>query len=72
MANAALKVNDVTYEGFYTYPPDAIGPLCGTVKLMLFTEKDPDKADMRVIPEKVVQRIWNDFAPFRSVERSQR
>jgi hypothetical protein len=72
VANAAVKVNDATFEGLYTYRPDAISPLCGTVKLVLFTEKEPEKADVRIIPEKVVQRIWNDFAPYRSAAASAR
>jgi len=65
--NAAVRVNDITYEGLYTYVPDAIGPHCGTVRVMLFDEKDPQKADIRSVDPKLVSRIWNDFDAYRRV-----
>jgi hypothetical protein len=61
-----LGENDAVYEGLYVYDPAAIGPHCGIVKLTLFSEKDPEKGDTRVIDPKVVQQIWEDFAAFRA------
>jgi hypothetical protein len=39
-----VNATDATYEGFYEYPADSIGPSCGRVTLTLYGEKDPDKA----------------------------
>ena len=65
-SNASVNVNDVSFEGFYTYGPEAINPACGTVTLTFFTEKEPEKGDVRVLSPKLVQRIWDDFALYRS------
>ena len=53
------------YEGLYVFDPGALGPQCATVKLVLYSEKEPQKADSRVVDPKVVQQIWQDFAPYR-------
>ena len=64
-SNAAVRVNDASFEGFYTFAPDAIRPDCGTVSVMFYTEKNPEKPDTKVLPAKMVQKIWDDFAPYR-------
>jgi S1-C subfamily serine protease len=56
-----LGENDAVYEGLYVFDPAAIGPHCGTVKLTLFSDKDPEKGDTRVIDPKIIQQIWQDF-----------
>jgi hypothetical protein len=58
--------NRVVYEGLYVLDPGAIGPHCGTVTLTLFSEKDPQKGDIRVIEPAVLEQIWQDFAPYRA------
>jgi hypothetical protein len=57
---------NAVYEGLYVFEPGAVGPQCGKVKLVLFSEKDPDKGDSRVIDAKVLQQIWDDFGPYRA------
>ena len=52
-------------EGLYVFDPGALGPHCGTVKLELYSEKEPLKADTRAVEPGVVQQIWQDFAPHR-------
>ena len=54
------------YEGFYIYDPASIGPQCGTVRMALFSDKAPDKADMRIVDPKLLQQIYEDFAPYRT------
>lgn len=49
-------------EGLYVFDPGSLGPQCGTVKLMLYSEAEPDKADTRVVDPKVLQQIARDFA----------
>lgn len=65
--NPFVNVSDATYQGFYIYPPDAISPECGDVKLELYSQKDPDHPTVKKLSKKTVQRIWSDFAPFRAV-----
>jgi S1-C subfamily serine protease len=62
------RVDDTNavYEGLYIVDPGAIGPHCGTVKLSLFSDKEPAKADTRVVDPKIVEQIWQDFAPYRA------
>ena len=54
-------------EGLYVFDPDALGPSCGTVKLVLFSEKQPEKGDTRVVDPKLLQQVWQDFAPYRAL-----
>jgi S1-C subfamily serine protease len=64
------RVADTTiYEGLYVFDPAALGPQCGTVKLTLYSEKEPDKGDPRVVDAHVVEQIWQDFEPFRAANR---
>jgi hypothetical protein len=59
--------NDAILEGLYVFDPGALGPHCGAVKLELFSEKEPVKGDTRVVDPKMVQQIWDDFAPYRQL-----
>jgi S1-C subfamily serine protease len=54
------------YEGLYIFDPEALGPACGAVKLVLYSEKEPDKGDTVVADARVVQQIWQDFEPYRA------
>ena len=60
-----VGANDTMYEGLYVFDPGALGPQCASVKLVLYSEKEPDKADPRVVEPRIVQQIWQDFAPYR-------
>jgi len=52
-------------EGLYVFEPGALGAQCGTVKLMLYSEKEPDKPDTRIVDPKVVQQVQDDFTRVR-------
>jgi hypothetical protein len=58
--------NDVIDEGLYVFDPDALGRSCGSVRLVLYSEKEPDKADTRLVDANVLQQIWRDFASYRA------
>jgi len=60
-----VSETDAIYEGLYVFDPGALGPQCATVKLVLYSEKEPEKADTRVVDPKVVEQIWQDFEPYR-------
>jgi S1-C subfamily serine protease len=61
------QVSETTtiYEGLYIFDPGALGPQCASVKLTLYSEKEPDKADTRPVDPKLLQQVWQDFAPLR-------
>jgi hypothetical protein len=59
---------DAINEGFYVFDPGALGPHCGTVKVVLYSEKQGAKPDTRVVDPKIVQQIWDDFAPYRALK----
>jgi S1-C subfamily serine protease len=66
--NAGVSENDAIFEGLYVFDPGALGPQCGTVKLVLYSEKEPEKGDTRVVDPTVLQQIWQDFAPYRALK----
>jgi S1-C subfamily serine protease len=60
-----ISETDSITEGLYVFDPGALGPQCGTVTLVLYSEKDPAKADRRIVDATVLERLWKDFAPYR-------
>jgi hypothetical protein len=52
---------EAIFEGLYVFDPAALGPACGTVKLVLHSEKEPGKADTRVVDPVILRQIWRDF-----------
>ena len=60
-----VSENEAVDEGLYVFDPGALGPHCGTVRLELYSEKEPLKGDTRVVGPEVVRQIWQDFAPHR-------
>ena len=56
-----VSETDAVYEGLYAFDPAALGPGCGSVSLVLYSEKESAKADTRVIDPKTLQQIWRDF-----------
>ena len=63
-----VSEGEAIYEGLYVFAHDALGPQCGSVKLVLYSEKEPNKGDTRVVDAKVLQQIWQDFAPYRDLK----
>jgi S1-C subfamily serine protease len=57
---------DTIYEGLYVFDPASLGPSCGSVKLVLYSDKEPQKGETRVVDPKIIQQIWQDFAPYRA------
>ena len=62
-----ISETDAIFEGLYVFDPGALGPQCGTVKLVLYSEKEPEKGETRVVDPNVVQQIWDDFGPYRAL-----
>src|SRR5439155_3939860 len=59
-----VSETDAIREGLYIFDPAAFGPHCGSVKLVLSSEKAPKKPDTRMVDPQVIGRIWQDFAPY--------
>jgi S1-C subfamily serine protease len=57
-----VSETDAIYEGLYVFDPATLGPECGAVSLVLYSEKEPAKADTRVIDPQTLQQIRRDFA----------
>jgi hypothetical protein len=60
-----VSETDAVREGLYVFDPQALGPHCASVKLVLSSEKAPDKTDTRVVDPRVIEKIWQDFASYR-------
>ena len=56
-----VSETDAIYEGLYAFDPAALGPGCSTVTLVLYSEKEPAKADTRVVDPTILQQIRRDF-----------
>jgi S1-C subfamily serine protease len=61
-----VSETDAIYEGLYAFDPASLAPSCAGVTIVLYSEKEPAKEDTRVVDPKVIQQIWQDFAPYRS------
>jgi hypothetical protein len=62
MVGRRISQDEALYEGLYAFDPAALGPQCGTVKLTVYSENEPDKGDTRAIDPKMLEQISRDFA----------
>jgi hypothetical protein len=60
-----VSESDAIREGLYVFDPQALGPQCKSVKLMLYSEKEPGRQDTRPVDPQLLERIRRDFAPYR-------
>jgi hypothetical protein len=60
-----LSDKETLVEGLYAFDPGALSPACATVTLELFSEKDARTPDRLVVDPKLIQQVWQDFAPVR-------
>jgi len=63
-----VSETDAVYEGLYVFDPGSLGPACGTVKLVLYSEKEPAKGGTETVDPAIIQQIWQDFAPYRAAK----
>jgi S1-C subfamily serine protease len=67
MRNPGVKMDDSTYKGAYLFPPDAVNPECGVVKLVIYSSKSAEPV-IKTLDEKSIQHIWADFDAFRRAD----
>lgn len=48
-------------EGLYVFDPESLSAKCGTVRLSMYSEKEPQKADNRTIDAKLFQQVVNSL-----------
>src|SRR6266481_4398698 len=65
--NASVKLEDSTYKGVYFYPPDAVNPHCGTVKIAIYSSKKEEPV-IKILDGSTADRIWADFDAFRRAD----
>lgn len=53
---------DTFKEALYAFAPDALGSKCGSAKLVLYSEKEPQKGDSRQVAAAILTRIDQDMA----------
>ena len=63
-----VSESDVVYEGLYVFDPASLKPECGSVKLVLYSEKEPEKGITQLLDVKVVKQIWQDFELYRALK----
>jgi hypothetical protein len=56
-----VSETDAIYEGLYAFDPAALGPRCDSVTLVLYSAKEPAKADTQVVDPGILRQIWRDF-----------
>ena len=64
-----VSETQTVYEGLYAFDPGALSPRCASVKLVLYSEKEPEKGDTRVVDPRVLEQIANDFALYPASNR---
>ena len=57
-----ISDKDTISEGLYVFDPGAFGPQCESVKLVLYSEKEPERGETQVVEPRIVQQIAQDFA----------
>jgi S1-C subfamily serine protease len=71
LMNMRGKTVDTTFQGRYTYLPDAVSPSCGGVTLQIFSEKDPNTPISKPMDAATVDRVWADFEAYRRAQSTQ-
>lgn len=64
-----ISDDDAMFEGLYAFDPAALSPECGQVKIVVFSEKEPEKGETLVVAPGIVQQFWQDFEAYRAASR---
>jgi S1-C subfamily serine protease len=62
------RTMDTTFQGRYSYLPDAISPACGSVVLEVYSEKDPTTPVTKTVDAATIERVWADMEPYRKMQ----
>ena len=67
-SNRFVRVDQSAFYGLYSYTPDVISSSCGKVTLEVYSASQPDKPLVKVLEPAQVNRIWQDFEPYRKLQ----
>jgi hypothetical protein len=67
-ANRFVRIDQNAFYGLYSYAPDAISSSCGKVTLEVYSASQPDKALIKVLDVNQINRLWQDFEPYRKLQ----
>jgi Trypsin-like peptidase domain len=67
-ANRFVRVDQNAFYGLYSYTPDVISPSCGKVTIEVYSASQPEKPVVRVLEPAQVNRLWQDFEPYRKLQ----
>ena len=67
-SNRFVRVDQSAFYGLYSYTPDVISSSCGKVTLEVYSASQADKPLVKVLEPAQVNRIWQDFEPFRKLQ----
>jgi S1-C subfamily serine protease len=56
-----VSETDAIHEGLYIFEPQALGPHCKSVKLTLYSEKEPKKPNSLIVDPQIIQWIWQEL-----------
>jgi len=62
------RTMDTTFQGRYSYLPDAISPACGSVVLEVYSEKEPTTPVVKTVDAAAIERVWADMEPYRKMQ----
>jgi len=63
-----VRVDQSAFYGLYSYTPDVISSSCGKVTLEVYPASQPDKPLVKVLEPAQVNRLWQDFEPYRKLQ----
>lgn len=63
--NRYAQIDQNAFYGTYLYPPDAISPSCGKMTLEVYSTAEPNTPLVKVLEPSQVNRVWQDFEPYR-------
>jgi trypsin-like peptidase len=63
-----VRIDENAFYGFYSYTPDAVSPSCGKVTLEVYSASQPEKPLVKVLDPDQVNRLWQDFEPYRKLQ----
>lgn len=62
LVETPVSDSDTFREGLYVFAPGALSARCGTVRLVLYSEKEPSKGESRQVDAAVLTRVDQDMA----------
>lgn len=68
--NYLVSLKDATYEGFYTFPANAINDQCSEVRIEIMSEQKPNEPQVERIKPKYIARLVQDFQPYFNMKKT--